>query len=109
MTFWVQVLQVVMNYNPKTKATPCTAKAVAEVSCADADFGFDIEYSRILDGLQAVDYVPLPLHPSSGLAQLLVLVDNEAVIEMCNKGRSVQMRHIARTHRIDIDWLFERV
>ena len=65
--------------------------------------------SRILDVLQAVDYVPLPLPPSSGLAQLLVLEDNAAVIKMCNKGRSAQMRHVVRTQRIDIDWLFERV
>ena len=33
----------------------------------------------------ALDYVPLQLPPSSGLAQLLVLEDNEAAINMCNE------------------------
>ena len=42
-------------------------------------------------------------------AQLVILEDNEAVIKMCNKGRSAQMRHVVRTQRIDIDWLFERI
>ena len=82
---------------------------MAQVNSADADFGHTTEYSRILDVLQAVDYVPLPLPRSSGIAQLLVLEDNEAVIKMCNKGRSAQMRHVCRTQRIDIDWLFERI
>ena len=38
-----------------------------------------------------------------------VLEDNEAVIKMTVKGRSPKLRHVARTHRIDLDWLFERV
>ena len=28
---------------------------------------------------------------------------------MCIKGRSPLLRHVARTHRIDLDWLFERL
>ena len=28
---------------------------------------------------------------------------------MCIKGRSPAMRHVARTHRIDLDWLWERM
>jgi hypothetical protein len=35
--------------------------------------------------------------------------DNDAVIKMCIKGRSPNMRHVARTHRVDLDWLFERI
>ena len=39
---------------------------------------------------------------------MLVLEDNDAVIKMTLKGRSPNMRHVARTHRVDLDWLFER-
>ena len=33
--------------------------------------------------------------------------DNDAVIKMCIKGRSPALRHVARTHRINLDWLSE--
>ena len=35
--------------------------------------------------------------------------DNEAVIQMIKKGRSPNMRHVSRTHRVSLDWLFERL
>ena len=35
--------------------------------------------------------------------------DNEAVIKMIIKGRSPTMRHVSRTHRVALDWLFERI
>ena len=35
--------------------------------------------------------------------------DNEAVIEMIMKGRSPTMRHVSRTHRVALDWLFDRI
>ena len=35
--------------------------------------------------------------------------DNEAVINMTIKGRSPALRHVTRTHRVDLDWLFERI
>ena len=46
---------------------------------------------------------------SSGKAQLYIFEDNEAVIKMCIKGRSPTMRHVSRTHRVDLDWLTERI
>ena len=42
-------------------------------------------------------------------ALLYVFEDNEAVIKMIIKGRSPTMRHVSRTHRVDLDWLFDRV
>ena len=35
--------------------------------------------------------------------------DNEAVIKMITKGRSPTMRHLSRTHRLALDWLFDRI
>ena len=42
-------------------------------------------------------------------ALLYVFEDNEAVIKMIIKGRSPTMRHVSRTHRVALDWLFDRV
>ena len=41
-------------------------------------------------------------------ALLYVFEDNEAVIKMIIKGRSPTMRHVSRTHRVALDWLFDR-
>ena len=61
------------------------------------------------DSLTDVDYVPPSMPPSEGLATKIVLDDTDAAIKMPIKGRSPNMRHVARTHRVDLDWLFERV
>ena len=35
--------------------------------------------------------------------------DNEALIKMIIKSRSPTMRHVSRTHRVALDWLFHRI
>ena len=40
--------------------------------------------------------------------RLIVAEDNEAVIKTVAKGRSAKLRHVARTHRVNLDWLLER-
>ena len=35
--------------------------------------------------------------------------DNEAVIKIITKGRSPIMRHVSRTQRVALDWLFDRI
>ena len=42
-------------------------------------------------------------------ALLYVFEDKEAVIKMIIKGRSPTMRHVSRTHRVALDWLFDRI
>ena len=42
-------------------------------------------------------------------SQLYLCGDNEAVIKMIIKGRSATMRHVYRTHRVALDWLFDRI
>ena len=42
-------------------------------------------------------------------ALLYVFEDNAAVIKMIIKGRSPTMRHVSRTHRVALDWLFDRI
>ena len=39
--------------------------------------------------------------------RLIIAEDNEAVIKLVKKARSMALRHLPRTHRIDLHWLFE--
>ena len=56
-----------------------------------------------------VDCVPSNVQFSHQEALLCVFEDNEAVIKMIIKGRSPTMRHVSRTHRVALDWLFDRI
>ena len=49
------------------------------------------------------------MHSSRKEAFLYVFEDNEAVIKMIIKGRSPTKRHVSRTHRVALDWLFDRI
>ena len=58
--------------------------------------------------LQNIDSVPSNVQSSRQEALLYVFEDNEAVIKMIIEGRSPTMRHVSRTHRVALDWLFDR-
>ena len=64
---------------------------------------------NIIDVMQDIDAVPSNLQSASREASLYVFKDNEAVIKMIMKGRSPTMRHVSRTHRVALDWLFDRI
>ena len=64
---------------------------------------------RVINDLDNVDCVPSNVHSSRQEALLYVFEDNEAVIKMIIKGRSPTMRHVSRTHRVALDWLFDRI
>ena len=57
----------------------------------------------------SVDFVPPSLPITYGRAVLYILEDNDAVTKMCIKERSPSMKHVARTHRVNLDWLFEPI
>ena len=59
--------------------------------------------------LNNIDCVPSNVQSSRQEALLYVFEDNEAVIKMIIKGRSPTMRHVSRTHRVALDWLFDRM
>ena len=61
------------------------------------------------NALNNVDCVPSNVQSSHQEALLNVFEDNEAVIKMIIKGRSPTMRHVSRTHRVALDWLFDRI
>ena len=62
--------------------------------------------NRDVDQLSHVDHVTTNAHSSQGESQFYIFEDNEAVIKII-KGRSPTMRHVSRTHRVALDWLFD--
>ena len=64
--------------------------------------------SHVSDGTEQ-PLVPSNVQSASREALLYVFEDNEAVIKMIMKGRSPTMRHVSRTHRVALDWLFDRI
>ena len=61
------------------------------------------------NALNNIDRVPSKVQSSHQEALLYVFEDNEAAIKMIIKGRSPTMRHVSRTHRVALDWLFDRI
>ena len=62
-----------------------------------------------IDVMEDIDSVPSNVQSARQEALLYVFEDNEAVIKMIMKGRSPTMRHVSRTHRVALDWLFDRI
>ena len=54
----------------------------------------------MMDDLDNVDFMSSNVNSSRQEALLNVFEDNEAVIKMIIKGRSLTMRHVSRTHRL---------
>ena len=63
----------------------------------------------VINDLDNVDFISSNVHSSRQEALLYVFEDNEAVIKMIIKERSLTMRHVSRTHRVALDWLFDRI
>ena len=59
--------------------------------------------------VEDLDCVPKIAHTSSQRASQSVFDDNDAVIKVTIKGQSPTMRHVSQTHRVDLDWLLERI
>ena len=56
-----------------------------------------------------IDHIPSNTTHSGHSARLFVFEDNEAVIKIIIKGRSPTTRHVSRTRRVALDWLFDRI
>ena len=63
----------------------------------------------MINDLDNVTFITSNVQSSHQEALLYVFEDNEAVIKMIIKGRSPTMRHVSRTHRVALDWLFDRI
>ena len=64
---------------------------------------------RRIHVMEDIDFIHSNVQSSRQEALLYVFEDTEAVIKMIIKGRSPTMRHVSRTHRVALDWLFDRI
>ena len=75
----------------------------------DSDVKKHHKSQRRINVMKDIDSVPSNVQSSRQEALLYVFEDNEAVIKLIIKGRSPTMRHVSRTHRVALDWLFDRI
>ena len=75
----------------------------------DSDAHKRHEPHKKIDVMKEIDSVPSNVQSARQEALLYVFEDNEAVIKMIFTGRSPTMRHVSRTHRVALDWLFDRI
>ena len=62
-----------------------------------------------VEQLSTLDRVATNANSSQCKAHLYIFKNDEAVIKMIIKGRSPMMRHVSRSHRVALDWLFDRI
>ena len=67
------------------------------------------EHHKKIDVMKDIDSVPSIVQSARQEALLFVFEDNKAVIKMIIKGRSPATRLVSRTHRVALDWLFDRI
>ena len=75
----------------------------------DSDVPKRHKSQKKIDVMEDIDSVLSNVQSARQEALLYVFEDNEAVIKMIMKGRSPTMRHVSRTHRVALDWLFDRI
>ena len=91
---------------PAVHVWDCVVQVLAPANLAAAgDCSLD---SDMLNPHSLVGCVPPGIPQSSVHALLYNSEDDEAVLRMINKGRP-HLRHVSRTHRINSDWLHERI
>ena len=78
------------------------------VVCRDASHAQGQQSRGMFNVLNDVDRVSSNVQFSHQEALLYVFEDKEAVIKTIFKGRSPIMRHVSRTHRVALGWLFDR-
>ena len=59
--------------------------------------------------LSNIEFVSSSVNSSHQGAKLYIFEDNKTVIKMIIEGRSLTMRHVSRTRRVALDWLFDRI
>ncbi len=96
-TFWEHVTHIfgAQTANNTTTSTKGTGKSLGDVVVDGLDQNFNpVKYFN----------QTRPEHPQT---KLIVAEDYEAVIKIISKSRSTALRHLPRTHCIDVNWLFE--
>ena len=108
LTLWVLVIEIFRSVpnkieQPKEELRGNPLQATSETRTTSSKSSTPTSFKLTLNAF----------HPTQCIlgagANLYVFEDNEAVIKMIIKGQSPTMRHVSRTHRVALDWLFDRI
>ena len=115
LDLWVVVIDV-LHSSSNVPPTQNTSTPKTEPKGAAGNCRHNVHYTRLkqegdrnVDELSNLDYVTTNAHTSQGESQLYIVEDDETVIKMIIKGRSPTMRCVSRTHRVALDWFFDRI
>ena len=97
LELWDLIVSIFGNMTPNTERT---GRPVNDVKKHQKS-------QKKIDVMENIDSVPSNVRFSH--QEALLFEDNEAVIKMIIKGRNPTMRHVSRTHRVALDWLFDRI
>ena len=92
LAFWELVTEL-LGTQPQRAETPTAKPSALELNAYSVDFNPGKYFA----------YTQKTTHTTV----LVIAEDNEAVIKIIKKARSMALRHLPRTHRIDLHWLFE--
>ena len=109
LDLWDLIVAVLGNTNQSNQARRDLCTNPSEVRSIPHTLQKRKKSHGMIDDLDNVDFLPSNVNSSHQEALLFVFEDNEAVIKMMIKGRSPTMRHVSRTHRVALDWLFDRI
>ena len=109
LDLWDLIVAVLRNTNQSHKEQGDLLMNKREVRSPPHTIQKRKQTQRVINDLDNVEFVPSNVKSSHQEALLYVFEDNEAVIKMIIKGRSPTMRHVSRTHRVALDWLFDRI
>ena len=107
---WDVVMEVLCSTNStKTPIIPASGNRCEGDTFSRNTSKCEYKENRDVDHLLNMDYVTTNTHSSQGESQLYIFEDSKAVIKMIIKARSPTMRHVWRTHKVALDWLFDRI
>ena len=109
LDLWDLIVAVLGNTNQSNKARRDLCPNQREVRSTPHTIPNEHKSQRVINDLDNVDFIPSNVNSSRQEALLYVFEDNQAVIKMIRKGRSPTMRHVSRSHRVALDWLFDRI
>ena len=109
LDLWDLIVAVFGNTNQSIKARGDLCPNQREVRSTPHTIQRRKQSHGMINDLDNVDFIPSNVNSSHQEVLLYVFEDNEAALKMIIKGRSPTIRHVSRTHRVALDWLFDRI
>ena len=109
LDLWDLIVAVLGNTNQSNKARRDLCPNQREVRSTPHTIQKRKQSRGMINDLDNVEFIHSNVNSSHQEASLCVFEDNEAVIKMIVNGRSPTLRHVSRTHRVALDWLFDRI